>query len=83
MFLEKLKEQICQPDHQWKIKGFIDSERHLFSLSNDTKVVSKILEIHMFPYILEFAEDCGFDVVLPSHQNYYPDLSFCLRQIQH
>ncbi|WP_235852438.1 EcoRV family type II restriction endonuclease [Helicobacter vulpis] len=76
MFLEKLKEQICQPDHQWKIKGFIDSERRLFSLSNDTKVVSKILEIHMFLYILEFAEDCGFDVVLPSHQNYYPDLSF-------
>ncbi|BCD69578.1 hypothetical protein HSHS1_02440 [Helicobacter suis HS1] len=30
----------------------------------------------MFPYILEFAKNCGFEVILPSHQNYYPDLSF-------
>lgn len=74
--MENLKWQICQPDHQWKIKGFIDNEKQLFSISNDTKVVSKILEIHMFPYILEFAKNCGFEVILPSHQNYYPDLSF-------
>ncbi len=67
-FLSNLESKICQPNHQWKIKGFIDSDTHIFSLSNDTKVISKILEIHIFPYILEFAKTHHFNVVLPYHQ---------------
>lgn len=79
-FLSNLESKICQPNHQWKIKGFIDSDTHIFSLSNDTKVISKILEIHIFPYILEFAKTHHFNVVLPYHQNYYPDLSFVFQK---
>ena len=60
---------------EWAIKGFIDTHREIYTISSDTKVVSKILEIHLFPKILEFAEDRGFNVVLADHQNYYPDLS--------
>jgi len=35
-----------------------------------------LLEIHLFPKILEFAQVNGFKVVLAEHQNYYPDISF-------
>ena len=49
-FLKSLQGKICQND-EWKIKGFIDSDKNIFSLSNDTKVISKILEIHIFPYM--------------------------------
>jgi hypothetical protein len=38
--------------------------------------VSKVLEIHLFPKILEFAEENGCSIVLTTHQNYYPDISF-------
>ncbi|TLD87234.1 type II restriction endonuclease [Helicobacter sp. MIT 05-5294] len=79
-FLGILQGNICQNNTEWKVKGFIDSEKNIFSLSNDTKVISKILEIHIFPYILEFANANAFDIVLPNHQNYYPDLSFVLKQ---
>lgn len=74
-FLDNLKSKICQ-NNEWKIKGFIDIDKNIFSLSNDTKVISKILEIHIFPYILDFARTHNFELILPSHQNYYPDLSF-------
>lgn len=77
-FLTSLQEKICK-NNEWKIKGFIDSDKNIFSLSNDTKVISKILEIHIFPYILDFANQNGFEIVLPAHQNYYPDLSFVLK----
>ena len=77
-FLTSLQDKICK-NNEWKIKGFIDSDKNIFSLSNDTKVVSKILEIHIFPYILDFARQYDFEVVLPTHQNYYPDLSFVLK----
>lgn len=78
-FVHTLQSKICK-DSEWKIKGFIDDERNIFSLSNDTKVISKILEIHIFPYVLDFANTNYFDVILPNHQNYYPDLSFVFKK---
>ncbi len=34
------------------------------------------------PKVLQFAEQNGFAVVLPEHQNYYPDLSFVAKDKQ-
>lgn len=72
----ELGDEIRTEDGQWSVKGFIDVYRNIYTISPDTKVVSKILEIHLFPKILEFAEDFGFGIVLADHQNYYPDISF-------
>lgn len=71
-----LSEYASTDSGEWAIKGFIDTHQQIYTISSDTKVVSKILEIHLFPKILEFAEEQGFNVVLADHQNYYPDLSF-------
>lgn len=71
-----LGDEIETPDHQWTVKGFIDVYRTVYALSTDTKVISKILEIHLFPKLLTFAEKLGFTLVLADHQNYYPDLTF-------
>jgi hypothetical protein len=75
-FVKSLKSLVTMDDGQWTVKGFIDVYKNIYTISSDTKIVSKILEIHLFPKILEFAEQCGYVVVLPEHQNYYPDLSF-------
>jgi hypothetical protein len=58
------------------IKGFIDIFKNVYTISSDTKIVSKILEIHLFPKIIEFSKQYGYKVVLAEHQNYYPDISF-------
>jgi len=75
-FVNKLCTQITGEDNQWTIKGFIDVYKNVYTISVDTKIISKILEIHLFPKILDFANQNGFNIVLPEHQNYYPDLSF-------
>jgi hypothetical protein len=64
------------PDGQWTVKGFIDTFKNVYTISSDTKIVSKILEIHLFPQILKFAETNGYKIVPADHQNYYPDISF-------
>ncbi len=64
------------PDGQWAVKGFVDAFRNVFTISADTKIVSKILEIHLFPELMRFAEESRFKIVLADHQNYYPDISF-------
>lgn len=67
---------VSTEDHQWTIKGFIDVFRNVYTISADTKIVSKILEIHLFPVLLEFARRHNYRIVLADHQNYYPDLTF-------
>lgn len=75
-FVESLSEHVSTDDGQWTVKGFIDIFKNVYTISSDTKIVSKILEIHLFPKILSFAQENGYRVVLADHQNYYPDISF-------
>lgn len=79
-FTKELKNYTTVGDNNdWNIKGFIDINKNIFTISTDTKLVSKILELHIFPKIAKFAEDNNFKLILPSSQNYYPDLTFELK----
>lgn len=73
---ETLSSHVATSDSQWTVKGFIDVFRNVYTISADTKIVSKILEIHLFPKLLDFAQRHSYRIVLADHQNYYPDISF-------
>ncbi len=75
-FVKGLGKHVSAEDGQWTVKGFIDIYRNIYTISSDTKIVSKILEIHLFPQLLQFAQDNGYSIALAEHQNWYPDLSF-------
>lgn len=82
-FLWKLKDlvkimgnYISTKDGQWKIKWFIDNCKTIYTISSDTKIVSKILEIHLFPLIQTFAQKNWYKIILAEAQNRYPDISF-------
>lgn len=75
-FAERLEKYVSTEDRDWAIKGFIDIYKNVYTISSDTKIVSKILEIHIFPLILQFANDAGYKVILAEKQNWYPDLTF-------
>lgn len=60
----------------WIVKGFIDVNKNIYTITNDTKVVSKIIEILLIPKLYKFAEDNNLVLELPTKQNYYPDLTF-------
>ena len=75
-FVTSLKGGVSTPDGDWTVKGFIDIYKNIYTISGDTKIVSKILEIHLFPLLLKFAEEKGYKLVLADHQNYYPDVTF-------
>ena len=76
LFVAGLRNHISSEDGQWTIKGFVDIYKNIYTISPDTKIVSKILEIHLFPEILRFAERNGYSIVLAEMQNWYPDLTF-------
>lgn len=71
-----LKGIVSTEKGDWVVKGFIDVAANIYTISVDTKVVSKILELLLFPKICEFAERYGYRMVLSQEQNFYPDISF-------
>lgn len=74
-FLTENHHRLSDDNKNWKIKGFIDIDKNIYSISTDTKVVSKILEIHILPLIFQFCNIYKFKVILAEKQNYYPDIT--------
>jgi len=74
-FVKELKAYVSTETGEWTVKGFIDIYKNIYTISSDTKIISKILEIHIFPKILQFAEKHGYKLILAEHQNWYPDLT--------
>lgn len=60
----------------WIVKGFIDIYKQIYTISLDTKVVSKVLEILLYPHFIRFANKYGLQLELPPQQNFHPDLTF-------
>ena len=81
-FLKALKEfaldlsTFIAVNDEWTIRGFIDIFKNIYTISADTKIVSKIIELHIFPIFLSFANKNGFEIELATYQNWYPDLTF-------
>jgi hypothetical protein len=48
----------------------------IYTISVDTKITSKVLELLLFPLFVEFGKANGLRIELSPHQNFYPDLTF-------
>ena len=75
-FAGEMERFVATNEGDWTIKGFIDVEKNVYTVSLDTKIVSKVLELHLFPQLQRFAQLERYGIVLAEHQNWYPDISF-------
>ncbi|MBM3134575.1 MAG: restriction endonuclease [Chloroflexi bacterium] len=73
---DNFRQTLATDAGDWVVKGFIDVYRHIYTISVDTKVVSKIIELMLLPVISKFAAEHGYKMVLSEYQNHYPDISF-------
>ena len=63
-FIQPLRKEVStyksflETDSQdWIVKGFIDIDKNVYTITNDTKVVSKIIEILLIPKLNAFAKE--------------------------
>src|SRR5260370_25873404 len=75
-YFEKFKVAIATNTGDWIVKGFIDVYQNIYTISVDTKVLSKIIELMLFPVVSQFAREHGYRMELSAHQNHYPDITF-------
>lgn len=74
--VEGFSQYVSTKDGQWVVKGFIDIYKRIYTISTDTKVVSKIIELYIFPLLYKFALDNELELKLTPEQNFYPDITF-------
>jgi hypothetical protein len=75
-YFEDFRRSLATDTGDWVVKGFVDVYRNIFTISVDTKVISKIIELILFPVLSQFAAKHQCRMVLSEHQNHYPDISF-------
>lgn len=75
-YVDVFNEAVATNNGDWVVKGFIDIAKNIYTISADTKVVSKIMELLLFPKISQFAADKEYRMVLCKEQNFYPDVTF-------
>ncbi|MFH0776089.1 MAG: type II restriction endonuclease, partial [Patescibacteria group bacterium] len=51
------------PNGDWSVKGFIDIAKNIYTISVDTKVISKIIELMMFPVLKKFANENNYEMI--------------------
>jgi hypothetical protein len=71
---------VATNEGDWIIKGFIDLYRKIYTVSVDTKIVSKVLELLLIPMFDDFAKQHSLSLELCPQQNFYPDLTFVDKQ---
>ena len=74
--VEGYNKLIATEKGDWIVKGFIDIYKNIYTISLDTKVVSKVIELLLIPALEEFARKYDLTLELPPQQNFYPDLTF-------
>jgi len=75
-YVEQFNSTVSTTGGDWVVKGFIDIAKNIYTISVDTKVVSKIMEILLFPKICQFAQENSYKMILCKEQNFYPDITF-------
>ncbi len=74
--VHELNAAVATKTGEWVIKGFIDIVKNIYTISADTKVISKVMELLLFPRICAIAQENSFRIVLCKEQNFYPDITF-------
>lgn len=74
-YFDEFKNVITTEDNEWAVKGFIDIYKNIYTIPSDTKVISKIVELMLFPSVLKFASEHNYKVLPAKHQNHYPDIT--------
>jgi hypothetical protein len=74
--VEDFNKIIATEKGDWIVKGFIDIFKNIYTITIDTKVVSKVMEILLIPAFERFANKNDLKLELPPQQNFYPDLTF-------
>ena len=69
-----LRKVLCDEDGNWSARGIVDTNKQIFPMTLDTKVVSKIFESQISGPLADLLEGDAI-LIEADYQNQYPDFS--------
>jgi len=75
-YFDEFFDVVSTEEKNWTVKGFIDIYQNIYALNLDTKVLSKVIELMIFPVLAKFAHENNYKMVPCIEQNHYPDITF-------
>ena len=73
-----LEDEIGKIGLEWDIKGVIDSQKRIYTIADDTKLISKVFELVTTPLVLEIGKKYSVEIILSDRQTVYPDFTIIL-----
>lgn len=74
-FKKKFDLLLSEYKADYNICGVISTEKKVYPVGSDTKVLSTIFELFSRPIIQQFADENGYILIEPTVQNHYPDFT--------
>lgn len=72
--LEKLPN--IENKEAWELLGFINKNRDVFPFGSDSKIIGRLFEVIVYPYLLQVADELGYELHESKQQTVYPDFYF-------
>ena len=74
LFRQEFDRLVDERNVTWKMLGFCDDAKRIYSIGTDTKVISTAFEVFCAPIVVEIAEAHGYQVDY-AKQTLYPDFT--------
>lgn len=78
IFIKTIIEKLPKIDDKnaWDLLGFINKNRDVFPFGSDSKIIGRLFEVIVYPYLLQVADELGYELHESKQQTVYPDFYF-------
>lgn len=78
IFIKTIIEKLPKIDDKnaWDLLGFVNEKKEVFPFGNDSKIIGRLFEVIVYPYLHEVAEELGYKLFGSEKQTVYPDFYF-------
>lgn len=74
-FIKLLYNELEKDNINWEVKGIIDSNKRVFTLGSDSKLIGRIFELLTTIVLENIADKTGYKLVASVSQTVYPDFN--------
>ena len=74
--IDAIKKSLPNDQALWSVLGFINPRKQILAFGDDSKIIGRLFEVVVEPYLRQVANELGFELGLSEQQTVYPDFWF-------
>lgn len=74
-FIKLVYDELERKNINWQVKGLINSNKKVFTIGNDSKLIGRIFELLIAAVLEDIAITTGYELIASESQTVYPDFN--------